>query len=974
MEAVVFVLVFVVLWAWIEIIRSKEAFKQQLATLMNRIWKLEKQMETLQSQPATHRQPAPEPAHQSEPVPAAPPIPQPVFHAPPPPVPHVEPAHVAPPAPSVVHTPPPVPAFTASAPPLPPPPAPHVHMPPPPPASPSPRSAPVDWEALIGGNLLNKIGALLLVIGIMSFLAYYGTQMGPAGRAGCSVLVSLVLLGAGVGLERNETYRMFALGLIGAGWAALYATAFAIYALPAARIIDNPFVGSFIVLLVAGGMIAHSLRYQSQGVTAVAFFSAFAALAITPNTLFAVLCLIPLAAAVLYLAQRFNWYHMALMGVAATYGACAWRGSSNAPLYETELLFIGYWVLFEVFDLMRFARRVGGWSVELIFPLNAAGFLGLSFVSWTSKAPDTIWMFSACAAALYLVDTLWRVKIELDLAEQGTAVPTAIPDRIRAGTFEAPLSLAAFLSAAAVVEKITGLWISIALATEAQALFAAGMRFRSRFLRGLAMVGFACSILAIFGDPHYNSLVNVAGHMTHKWVFVALFHVLLFYVNRAMSESGSFVGTGFSWAGSFLLAVVVGNELPEVYAGFGCMLLGTLLFEFGNARKLKEFRQQGYASLFCGSLGALTYISEAKGNPWIPLALSTGLTYLAALRVGLLENRDQQAGRDVREWVFAEWCASALTALSATVLMVKHISDDNIGVALWGLALVLLELGLQRLPTRLRFFAHPVAAMAFIATLGHAPNNPVKPAPPHIWLPFFGAAAAAMIMSGRISIASQELVTRVERGVARNLLSGAGLLFALIAFWVAVPDEFVPAAWAVLAIAVLFAGNALDVLAWRLEAHAIAVFAGFSAFAMAIPEGHAHRLLAVALLIAAYAALRVLSLPREGFEQSAPLVHEGAAGILAAALIYQEVSGGMLTIGWGAEALALLGLGFVFRERPLRLEGLGLFLVCVLKLFLYDLRNLETPYRILSFIALGLILLGVSWVYTRFREQLQKLL
>ena len=43
--------------------------------------------------------------------------------------------------------------------------------------------------------------------------------------------------------------------------------------------------------------------------------------------------------------------------------------------------------------------------------------------------------------------------------------------------------------------------------------------------------------------------------------------------------------------------------------------------------------------------------------------------------------------------------------------------------------------------------------------------------------------------------------------------------------------------------------------------------------------------------------------------------------------------------------------------------------MCVLKLFLYDLRNLETPYRILSFIALGLILLGVSWVYTRFREQ-----
>jgi uncharacterized membrane protein len=43
-------------------------------------------------------------------------------------------------------------------------------------------------------------------------------------------------------------------------------------------------------------------------------------------------------------------------------------------------------------------------------------------------------------------------------------------------------------------------------------------------------------------------------------------------------------------------------------------------------------------------------------------------------------------------------------------------------------------------------------------------------------------------------------------------------------------------------------------------------------------------------------------------------------------------------------------------------------------LFLYDLRNLETLYRILSFVALGLILLSVSWIYSRFREQVEKLL
>jgi uncharacterized membrane protein len=36
-----------------------------------------------------------------------------------------------------------------------------------------------------------------------------------------------------------------------------------------------------------------------------------------------------------------------------------------------------------------------------------------------------------------------------------------------------------------------------------------------------------------------------------------------------------------------------------------------------------------------------------------------------------------------------------------------------------------------------------------------------------------------------------------------------------------------------------------------------------------------------------------------------------------------------------------------------------------------DLRSLETLCRILSFITLGLILLGVSWVYTRLRDRLK---
>ena len=89
---------------------------------------------------------------------------------------------------------------------------------------------------------------------------------------------------------------------------------------------------------------------------------------------------------------------------------------------------------------------------------------------------------------------------------------------------------------------------------------------------------------------------------------------------------------------------------------------------------------------------------------------------------------------------------------------------------------------------------------------------------------------------------------------------------------------------------------------------------------------------------------------------------------------FYEVSGSLLTVAWGLEGVALLAAGFSLRDRVQRLSGMALLLFCILKLFLWDLRHLETLPRILSFIVLGLILVGVSWIYTRFRERVERYL
>jgi uncharacterized membrane protein len=113
-------------------------------------------------------------------------------------------------------------------------------------------------------------------------------------------------------------------------------------------------------------------------------------------------------------------------------------------------------------------------------------------------------------------------------------------------------------------------------------------------------------------------------------------------------------------------------------------------------------------------------------------------------------------------------------------------------------------------------------------------------------------------------------------------------------------------------------------------------------------------------VLSAAAVVAILHLARRTWTSLA------GSGLLAV-LLFHHVSGSLLTVAWGAEGIALLAAGFLLRDRILRISGLYVLLFCILKAFAYDLRNLETLPRIFSFIVLGLILVGVSWLYVRYR-------
>jgi uncharacterized membrane protein len=76
------------------------------------------------------------------------------------------------------------------------------------------------------------------------------------------------------------------------------------------------------------------------------------------------------------------------------------------------------------------------------------------------------------------------------------------------------------------------------------------------------------------------------------------------------------------------------------------------------------------------------------------------------------------------------------------------------------------------------------------------------------------------------------------------------------------------------------------------------------------------------------------------------------------------------SIFWSLFGVATVVFGFALRTARLRYFGLALLAFTLMKVIMIDLRGVDTFYRILSFLGLGALLLGVSVVYGKVSPKL----
>ena len=290
------------------------------------------------------------------------------------------------------------------------------------------------------------------------------------------------MLAGGVWLERKPTYRIFARGAIGGGWALAFFTTYAMHHIAAARVLHSLVADLVLMLLVAAGMVAHSLRYRSQTITGLAFLLGFVTLLTSHlessdgSVIFSLLASVVLAVALVVVTTQRHW---ALAGTGRTRRRLrkpfrlAHSGAAGKPLAFTQFwpstaLIVLYWTIFRAAYVLRTPLNPREETISsLSAVLNSIGVLSL--LKYQSAHPE--WAFWALIAL---------GAIEMTLAFR-------VRER-RRQAFVVLSTIAVVLLVSAVPFKFHGVSWPVLWLVQAQVLAIAGLRMDEPVFRRLGLL------------------------------------------------------------------------------------------------------------------------------------------------------------------------------------------------------------------------------------------------------------------------------------------------------------------------------------------------------------------------------------------------------------------------------------------------------------------------------------------------------
>jgi uncharacterized membrane protein len=980
-----------------------------------------------------------------------------------------------------------------------------------------------EWETIIGGNWLNKIGTVVLVIGVALFLGYSLRYMGPLGKVATGLGSSLFLLIGGVILERAEKYTFFAKPLIGGGWALLYFTAYASHNIDAAKVIEDSVIGFLLLGLIASGMVLHSLKYRSEVVTGMAYLLGFLTVSISPLSGFSLIASALLAGSLVIIMRAMRWQNLGLFGLAATYlNHLLWleyRMGGKDYLIHGQSFWLAqgmltlYWIIFTALALVLKSENEKQEQTALVTNVaNTVVFLVLSLRQIGIFYPEGIYLLTGFAGIAYAVTSyLMRLMHKRKLClVNGTVAVVLI-------AFTFPLMPESF--------PLSRDWLAIAWLGEAWVALALGFNLKEIVFRLQAYLLVFVAVVAVFGINLYGwpEMAYLSRWFTILPVIAYLYY-LFGQLNKRwrlqeVSKLERNVGVLSVYAGTGLMAALLWNQLNANFVGLAWLGAGVVLLEAGIRAQQTPYwrahiRNQGYVlSALAVAAFFLFNLLAAEGpesvhppSLWITVLPAIFAFYALFTRLYQAANQGKIEHEEKSLADLSSYAASGLVV----VLLWVEVRPELVALAWLVSAILLLEAGIRFRQEPLRTQGYILSALALSAFVlinlyGFYGEQALRG--PSRWLTVLPAVFAFYGLFLRLrQAATQRQIEDEERCLADIASYLASALFTVF-LWKELDEAAVALAWGFLGVLLFEAGTGLKQSALRRQAHIMAVLAFgrlFLANFTAPGEifGLSHRLITVAPVVAMFyylrsriaeeqdggmgfhferhlprvysyaAALLLVILARFEFGRSLAVMAWGVmtlvflilgissrnrdfriqscligvltfwrswstnfylvgsyygiperiattvpviaafyaakalclfkhdffsevetgkvpsliakvetnphilfsilASLLLTLLLYFEVQGNLLTIAWAIEGFGLLAIGFLIPERTFRLSGLSLLMVCLVKVFLIDLQGVETIYRIFSFIVLGIMLVLVSFGYTKYRDVIKR--
>jgi uncharacterized membrane protein len=800
-----------------------------------------------------------------------------------------------------------------------------------------------EWEALIGGKLLNRIGALALVIGIGFFLKYAfdNNWLSEAVRVLIGAVAGLLLL-AGAAQSRKHGLLIFAQGLVGAGIAVLYLSVYASFNYYS--LVSQPvaFVLMAIVTVIA---FTQAFLYDSIAVSLLGWIGGF----LTPFMLstgeaneIGLFSYIGLLAAgmMIVVMKKEKWTIIEPLTLAATYFIFyLWYGQEYIPADLVPTLFFAsiFWALFFLADVANSARQITTLQAlrTIASAFNAAlFFLALFLLIDRNHHP---WMGAATAilGIIYLV----------------TAV--AMRSRFTLENTFVRLSLTAIvLVTIAIAIEFTRFTIVIYWSVEAMVLVWYGRQWKLRFLLFSAFALYIVAILDLFNTAGAFFVDPIGGFVPVFNMRAAAFALLaasmggsaLLLAKEVRSSPGGWTlpatatavrALHYGWClVLFILLTVETNDLyrlwmsspsdlgAETLAWHRYLIEAIVWAAFGVAAAWIGRRYSLKPLLVSGTLAVMLAIglSLIEGPEYLPIerftlilnirAVSMLLVIVATFLLGTFLERIKDGGQYSR-------VASVLHyggCLLLLVLVTTEAADFFNHMKLHTPAADLTMLLFRRYMTYGAVWA--LLAVGLAVAAGRLKLKPLLYSA--ILVMFLGMGMAAI------------------RGIAFDPVERFDLAFNFRTLTI------------LLVIAAMFAMRAM--------------LKRMKEFNVSKEIAETIRTFTVVLIL-----VLLTGETRDFFEKKLELLGPLQGNMALSASDLENMKQLSLSGVWLLYSISLMGVGIWRRLRSLRVIAFVLFGVTILKIFIYDLSFLETLYRIFSFIGLGVVLLIVSYLYQHYK-------